>query len=57
VIDRLGFSTVEETGAVGAALLAEYSLEPGTPALADFLHRARTPEPVTSRSEKELSTR
>jgi len=57
VIERLGFSTEEEPGAVGAALLAEYSLEPGAPALADLLHRARTPDPVTSRSEKELSTR
>jgi len=57
VLDRLDFSTQEEPGAVGAALLAEYSLEPGAPALADFLHRARTPEPMTSRSEKELSTR
>jgi sugar (pentulose or hexulose) kinase len=58
-IDRLGFSTEEEPGAVGAALLAEYSLIPGTPALADFLTGARalTPEPVTSRSDKELSTR
>jgi sugar (pentulose or hexulose) kinase len=51
VIDRLDFSTEEEPGAVGAALLAEFSLEPGTPALADFLHHARTP------AEKELSPR
>jgi sugar (pentulose or hexulose) kinase len=56
-IDRLGFSGEEEPGAVGAALLAQYSLEPGTPALADFLHRTRTTDPMTSRSEKELSTR
>ena len=57
VIARLGFSPQEEPGAVGAALLAEYSLEPGAPALADFLHRAGTPAPMTSRSEKELSPR
>jgi len=31
VIDRLGFSTEEEPGAVGAALLAEYSLMPEAP--------------------------
>jgi sugar (pentulose or hexulose) kinase len=49
-IDRLGFSTEEEPGAVGAALLAEYSLMPDTPG---FLHRAHA-----SRSDdKELSTR
>ncbi len=58
-IARLGFCAEEEPGAVGAALLAEYSLVPGTPALGDFLRqaRARTPEPMTIRSEKELSTR
>jgi sugar (pentulose or hexulose) kinase len=60
VIDRLGFSTEEELGAVGAALLAEYSLQPDTAALGDFLHRARTrthesvPRPS---DQKELSAR
>ncbi len=58
-IGRLCFSGEQEPGAVGAALLAEYSLTPGTPALGEFLAGAgaRTPEPVTTRSEKELSTR
>jgi sugar (pentulose or hexulose) kinase len=56
-IARLGFSRAQEPGAAGAALLAEYSLAPGAPALGDFLRhaRARTPE-TTSRSDKELST-
>lgn len=60
VIDRLGFSTVEEPGAVGAALLAEYSLMPDGPAPNAFIHRARarSPEPIASQSDdKELSTR
>jgi sugar (pentulose or hexulose) kinase len=59
VIDRLDFSTEEELGAVGAALLAEYSLMPDTSALGDFLirARARTPEAAAKRSDdKELST-
>jgi len=59
-IDRLGFSTEAEPGAVGAALLAEYSLVPGTPPLGDFLRRARarTLGPVTRQSDdRELSTR
>lgn len=56
-IDRLTFSGEEELGAVGAALLAEYSLLPCAPALGDFLHRARTPEPVIKQSDKELSPR
>jgi sugar (pentulose or hexulose) kinase len=43
-IDRLGFSTEKEPGAVGAALLAEYSLIPGSPALGEFLDHARTDE-------------
>jgi sugar (pentulose or hexulose) kinase len=50
-IARLGFSTEQEPGAVGAALLAEFSIEPGAPAPADFLHHART------RAVKELSPR
>jgi sugar (pentulose or hexulose) kinase len=47
-IDRLGFSTEEEPGAVGAALLAEYSLIKNAPAPSDFIQhaRARTPEPI-----------
>jgi hypothetical protein len=58
VIDSLRFSTEEEPGAVGAALLAEYSLVRDAPPLHDFLHRARarTPEPDTP-ADKELSTR
>jgi sugar (pentulose or hexulose) kinase len=48
-IDRLGFSTEEEPGAVGAALLAEYSLMPDTP---DFLHRH-----ASHSDDKELSPR
>jgi sugar (pentulose or hexulose) kinase len=55
-IDRLGFSTEEEPGAVGAALLAEYSLTADTTALDDFLHR----EPVAvtrSTADREFSTR
>jgi hypothetical protein len=59
-IDRLGFSTEEEPGAVGAALLAEYSLRPDSPAPGAFIHRghARTPAPVAGSSDdKELSTR
>jgi sugar (pentulose or hexulose) kinase len=43
-IERLGFSTEEEPGAVGAALLAEYSLTPGTPALGEFLHCVQSPD-------------
>ncbi|HEV8569731.1 MAG TPA: FGGY family carbohydrate kinase [Actinoplanes sp.] len=47
-IDRLGFSIEEEPGAVGAALLAEYSLMPDAPTPSDFLQhaRSRTPEPI-----------
>jgi sugar (pentulose or hexulose) kinase len=59
-IDRLGFSTEEEPGAVGAALLAEYSLLPDSSAPGDFIHRAhaRTPAPVAGGSDdKELSCR
>jgi sugar (pentulose or hexulose) kinase len=59
-IPRLGFSTEAEPGAVGAALLAEYSLMQDTPALSDVLHRVRppAPEPVTRRvDDKELSAR
>ncbi len=56
-IDRLTFSTEEEPGAVGAALLAEYSLLPDAARLSTFLHRSRTPEPVsTHTADKELST-
>lgn len=55
-IDRLGFSGEEEPGAVGAALLAEYSLMADGIALADFLlHR---PEPtIRNTADRELSTR
>ena len=59
VIDRLSFSTEEELGAVGAALLAEFSLLPDASTLGAFLHRARarTPEAATERpDDKELST-
>jgi len=58
-IDRLGFSTEAEPGAAGAALLAEYSLLPGTPALSDFLHHARpqTPESARASDDKEPSSR
>ena len=51
VIDRLEFSTEQELGTVGAALLAEYSLTPDDRALADFIADAR------SRTDKELSPR
>ena len=59
-LDRLGFSTEEEPGAVGAALLAEYSLLPDAPTLGDFLHRDRPPPPVPlirASDDKEFSTR
>jgi sugar (pentulose or hexulose) kinase len=48
VIDRLGFSAEAEPGAVGAALLAEYSLTPNALSPGDFVDRvrARTPEPL-----------
>lgn len=41
-IERLSFSTEEEPGAVGAALLAEHSLLRDSPALTDFLDHVRT---------------
>jgi sugar (pentulose or hexulose) kinase len=59
-IERLRFSTEEEPGAVGAALLAEYSLVKDAPAATDFVQhaRSRTPEPFARWSDsKELSTR
>jgi sugar (pentulose or hexulose) kinase len=66
-IDRLTFSGEQELGAVGAALLAEYSLLPAGPGLSDLRRRARRPEPfaeqcdrsdpVTMQSDKELSSR
>jgi sugar (pentulose or hexulose) kinase len=55
-IDRLGFSGEEEPGAVGAALLAEYSLLADRTALTDFLHHR--PEPaIRTTPDRELSTR
>jgi sugar (pentulose or hexulose) kinase len=59
-IDRLGFSDEDEPGAVGAALLAEYSLMPDTTALTDLIPRMRprVPEPVPSTTDdKELAPR
>jgi sugar (pentulose or hexulose) kinase len=50
-IDRLGFSTEEEPGAVGAALLAEYSLQRDVPVPSDFIRQAH------ACSHKEFSTR
>jgi sugar (pentulose or hexulose) kinase len=49
-IGRLSFSGEQEPGAVGAALLAEYSLAQDSPSLGDFLHRVPS-------DDKELSTR
>jgi sugar (pentulose or hexulose) kinase len=49
-IGRLRFSGEREPGAVGAALLAEYSLVLDSPSLGDFLHRVPS-------DDKELSTR
>ncbi len=55
-IGRLGFSAEEEPGAVGAALLAEYSLLADRTTLTDFLHRR--PVPATrNTADRELSTR
>jgi sugar (pentulose or hexulose) kinase len=48
-IERLRFSTEGEPGAVGAALLAEYSLNAGTGPLRDLV--------ASQPAEKELSTR
>ena len=55
-IERLGFSTEEEPGAVGAALLAESSLLRDGPAASDFLQRAHTPG-LAGHPDEELSTR
>jgi sugar (pentulose or hexulose) kinase len=55
-IDRLGFSAEEEPGAVGAALLAEYSLMPDGTALSDFLHHRDQPA-TRNTADRELSTR
>jgi sugar (pentulose or hexulose) kinase len=49
VIDRLSFSTDEELGAVGAALLAEYSLTQGSTALGELIQRVQSDDKELSR--------